>query len=350
MDKNNVIKKDVLHGATAPLFSVIINVYNSGSLIVDCLQSVFMQDIAEDEYEVVIIDDSSMDGSIDYINEQTEGHTNVTLLRHTETRGRGGALNTAMRQARGQYLVFLDSNDYWQYANTLSSLKNIISGTRADIIDSTTSKDVPYKSHPAQTSYNNEVTPTAVDGITLVDMPDFSLNAWSAAYRREMIVESGIWFAEHVMYENIDWRMRVIYQAESVVRISVPFYCHRLELPADEHHSIRVLYDSISCYKRLHSFASGSISQDMRDYVAGWILRSVTAYPTLARRHRPADSKKALSRLRATGLLSLSTYRDMSAGMSVSLARRLRLFFLHSMPSLLLLPAHLIWKVRKSIR
>ncbi|MDD5814056.1 MAG: glycosyltransferase family 2 protein, partial [Bacteroidales bacterium] len=125
------------NSGTPPLFSVIVNVYNPGSLVADCLHSVFMQNLPQEDFEVIIVDDCSTDGSIDYIDELTKGYGNTTTLRHTRTKGRGGAYNTGMRSARGQCIVFMDSYDYWQYSDTLSKLRKSVMDTGADIIVNT---------------------------------------------------------------------------------------------------------------------------------------------------------------------------------------------------------------------
>ena len=70
MEETNIMLKN---SGTPPLFSVIVNVYNPGSLAADCLRSVFMQNLPQEDFEVIIVDDCSTDGSIDYIDELTRG-------------------------------------------------------------------------------------------------------------------------------------------------------------------------------------------------------------------------------------------------------------------------------------
>lgn len=117
-----------------PFFSVIIPMYNVGGLVRDCLQSVYMQDMAEDELEVIVVNDNSTDDSAIHASEVSEGHPNTTIISHHENKRPGGARNTALRIAKGEYVVFLDADDYWRYTNTLSAIKHVIEATGADVI------------------------------------------------------------------------------------------------------------------------------------------------------------------------------------------------------------------------
>ena len=102
-----------------PFFSVIIPMHNAGELIEKCLYSVYAQDLEEEDFEIIVVDDCSTDNSVEIATTYAENHANTTLLLHKENKRQGGARNTAMRAARGKYFAFMDSDDCWQYTNTL---------------------------------------------------------------------------------------------------------------------------------------------------------------------------------------------------------------------------------------
>ncbi|MGM9714211.1 MAG: glycosyltransferase family 2 protein, partial [Prevotella sp.] len=297
------------NGAGAPFFTVIIPMYNVGSLVAECLRSVYMQDIAEEDYEIIIVDDCSTDSSRDHLADATRHHTNTIIVSHKENRRPGGARNTALRIAKGRYVLFLDADDYWQYTNTLSTFKKIIDTTDADVIDSDVNRNVHYASALSPQTYDVPVGHTAITGSELLRRHDFNLGPCYAAYRRETILRHDVWFAECVQYEDVDWRMRMIYRAGSIVRISFPFYCYRknpksiLNSP-----SPKLLHDAVKCYKRLYTFASADISEDMREYLCSWILKNVTSFPMLSRIYPIHESRKAIATMKETGLLSRSSY------------------------------------------
>jgi hypothetical protein len=92
----------------SPLFSVIIPTFNRAALIGRTLASVLAQP-AQDEIEVIVVDDGSTDGTIGAV---AEFAARVGLLRQ-ENRGPGSARNAGLTVAAGEYVAFLDSDDLW---------------------------------------------------------------------------------------------------------------------------------------------------------------------------------------------------------------------------------------------
>ncbi len=105
-----------------PKFSIIIPNYNKGTLIKECLNSVFKQTISREEYEVIVIDDGSTDNSLRYINEY-----DVVMLKSNRL-GAGGARNKGLDIAKGEYIILLDSDDFFAEKNTLFKLKKALNG------------------------------------------------------------------------------------------------------------------------------------------------------------------------------------------------------------------------------
>lgn len=89
--------------------SVIIPVYNAGTLINRCLDSVFSQQ-GKYDIEVICIDDGSTDNSVELIKSRNE--KNITLLQQ-ENAGPAVARNKGMQAATGKYMAYLDADDYW---------------------------------------------------------------------------------------------------------------------------------------------------------------------------------------------------------------------------------------------
>ncbi|WP_263810419.1 glycosyltransferase family 2 protein [Salinibacter pepae] len=90
-----------------PFFSVMIPVYNRAEMISDTLESVFDQEY--DDYEVIVVDDGSTDGTVEVVKSYGD---RVTLLQQ-ENRGPGAARNTGLEEVKGTYIAFLDSDDRW---------------------------------------------------------------------------------------------------------------------------------------------------------------------------------------------------------------------------------------------
>ena len=95
--------------------SIIIPVYNVEAYIEECLASVVAQSDAKANIECIIVDDCSPDGSMDIVRrfvDNYQGAVQFRTLRHEVNRGISAARNTGIDAATGDYLLFVDSDDY----------------------------------------------------------------------------------------------------------------------------------------------------------------------------------------------------------------------------------------------
>ena len=99
-------------------FSIIVPNYNKGEYISECLNSIFNQTFKN--YEVIVIDDGSSDNSLDEIKK-----FDVRFFRTNRLQA-GGARNVGMKEASGEYIIFLDSDDYLNNNNVLKELDKLI--------------------------------------------------------------------------------------------------------------------------------------------------------------------------------------------------------------------------------
>lgn len=92
------------------MFSVIIPAYNRRVLVEQALASVWAQEFKD--YEVIVVDDGSTDGTMEMLEAQQREHTVLKVIRQANA-GPSYARNRGIRVARGEYIVFLDSDDLW---------------------------------------------------------------------------------------------------------------------------------------------------------------------------------------------------------------------------------------------
>ena len=90
--------------------SIIVPMYNVAPFIEECLHSLWNQDLSEDEYEVVIINDGSADESLTLAQAICAQHSNVQLISQ-ENKGLSEARNAGLAKARGEYIWFVDADD-----------------------------------------------------------------------------------------------------------------------------------------------------------------------------------------------------------------------------------------------
>lgn len=92
--------------------SVIVPVYNVEKFLPRCLDSLLRQGLEVGEYEVICVNDGSPDGSAAILAEYERKHPEVFKVITQENRGLGGARNSGMKVARGEWITFVDSDDY----------------------------------------------------------------------------------------------------------------------------------------------------------------------------------------------------------------------------------------------
>lgn len=110
--------------------SILITVYNCEQYLRECLDSVFTQDIPETDYEVICVNDGSTDGSLKILEEYKKNRKNLKIFSQ-ENQGVVAARNAALKNASGDYIWFVDADDFIS-ENILLLLKNRATATECD--------------------------------------------------------------------------------------------------------------------------------------------------------------------------------------------------------------------------
>lgn len=133
--------------------SLIIPCYNSGEYLGKCIESIKQQ--KEKNFEVVFIDDASTDNTLARLNEfKNSSIISVTILKNQHNRGPGYSRNKAISHARGKYIAFCDSDDYFS-TDLITKLNYEISNKENDIFLYGYKKDINGKI--INTNYINEI-------------------------------------------------------------------------------------------------------------------------------------------------------------------------------------------------
>lgn len=115
--------------------SIIIPIYNVESYIKECLDSVINQ--TYQNLEIICVDDCGTDNSMQIVEEYAANDTRIIIAKHSKNRGLAPARNTGMDVSTGDYIFFLDSDDYIS-DNTIERLYAKIIETNSDVIVSKT--------------------------------------------------------------------------------------------------------------------------------------------------------------------------------------------------------------------
>lgn len=199
-------------------FSVIIPVYNVEKYLATCLDSVLLQDFPD--YEIIAVNDGSTDGSAEILREY-EAKTDKLKVIFQENKGLGGARNTGIIHAQGDYLVFLDSDDYIKN-DMLKELDRCLTAHEVDILafdGVQVTEDGKTISTMANREYQQEYTDLTVKQFLL-----FEPTACTKVYKRALFSQYRILFPERLWYEDFATTYRVALHSQKIGYLKKPFY------------------------------------------------------------------------------------------------------------------------------
>ena len=203
--------------------SVIIPVYKVEKYVRRCIESVIAQECIDFNIECLIVDDCSPDGSMSIVHDVIDSYKGTCIsfhvIRHEKNMGLSAARNSGIAAAIGDYLFFIDSDDYipeHAFTNMVSYLKDY---PMVDVI-------LGNSLFVEQNSYTNAPfgdTPTLIEDkwkiYELVLNRLINRNAWSKLIRRSFVTVNDILFDVGLLYEDVTWTYKLYSCASSILII-----------------------------------------------------------------------------------------------------------------------------------
>lgn len=187
--------------------------YNVSQYLHKCIASVVNQDLDHDSIEVVMVDDESPDDSIDVANTLRKKYNFIKIISQ-KNKGLGGARNTGIDNATGDYILFLDADD-WLIHNSLHSIVSTADNLNLDILEfganlvSETGNVVGTVSQDSENIIRN--------GIDYYNKIKYSGSACNKLYRRDFLYRNKLHFLEKIYGEDFEFNTRSFFYAEKVL-------------------------------------------------------------------------------------------------------------------------------------
>ena len=238
--------------------SVIIPVYNVKPYLERCVQSVLGQTYKD--IEMILVDDGSTDGSGQLCDELAAKHGQIRVI-HQENQGLSVARNIGIRQATGEYLVFLDSDDEWLLTDGLQQIVNRAEANTDLIIFkcvhiNSNGAEIPSKDYDIKDM--EKLKTAALVFEHLVRTQQFKMSACFLMIRRMMLINHDIFFPVGLYSEDVYWSMHLWQYAHKVNFINLNFYgYHHREGSISSTTTIQV-YDS---YDRIFNYWKGECAK-----------------------------------------------------------------------------------------
>jgi glycosyltransferase involved in cell wall biosynthesis len=211
--------------------SVVVPVYNTVQYLPACLDSILGQSVRD--LEVLCVDDGSTDGSLELLQRYAERDPRVVVLeQHDGKTGPGSARNLAIDRARGEYVAFIDSDDY-VHPDMLRLMLAEGSHDRTDVVICRIEKfsDSGVGEKFARDTYDRNI-PAELDGTAftwreIVDVFSLRFASCNKLYRRAFLDEHRIRYAEGIFYEDMIFTFRSLLLAERLRFVRQDLYFNR---------------------------------------------------------------------------------------------------------------------------
>lgn len=208
--------------------SVIIPIYNVGVYLEECMNSVIDQTY---EYkEIVLVDDGSTDNSPEICDYYVSKYNYIKVI-HKQNGGLSDARNVGIKNSNGDYLLFLDADDFFNDKFAIQKLVDRINLTHADLLNFSYIKY--YEDLNKYDNYFEDLEPLPLE-LSKTKSIKYLLNnnlyiasACNKLVKKSLFEDDCLYFVKGIYSEDIDWCLRLLIKANKPDFVCENFYCYR---------------------------------------------------------------------------------------------------------------------------
>lgn len=241
-----------------PKISIIIPVYNVEKYLAECLESCINQTM--ENIEIICVDDASPDNSIKILEEYKQKDPRIKIFRHEKNKNLGAARNTGLTNAAGEYIWFVDSDDYID-TKSCQILYDAIKEFDVDMlcfsalkfVDAEKKRRLIYDKYYHQGVQINKIYHPKTNWKELV-FSNLNVTAWAYLTKRNFI--KNFRFREGVWHEDTDFTPILLASVDSFCYIPYSAYFQRVnpESITRSKMSLKRLEDSIESLEHINKF------------------------------------------------------------------------------------------------
>ena len=208
-------------------FSVILPVYKVENFLRPCVDSILNQTYKD--FEIILVDDGSPDLCPRICDEYASKDSRVKVI-HKTNGGQADARNVGLEAALGDYICYIDSDDYLADKNVLQLLAEKTKGN-PDIVHYKFKEWFESDGHIEDCRFDYKV-PTEGRSVAdiycdLIEKDAYYNSAWSKIIRRNLLTDNNIRFEKGIVGEDNEWYYHVVMVAKSLVLVDEPLYVYR---------------------------------------------------------------------------------------------------------------------------
>lgn len=212
---------------TRRLVSVVVPVYNVEEYLADCINSILEQ--THSDFEIILVDDGSTDSSSEIVNEFAMRFENIHAV-HQENQGLGGARNTGLKIAKGEFVIFVDSDDLLPTRSLEFLYRAAVRGD-ADFSIGSYRRFCGNEEEPVS-SWIRSVCEQRRIGILPSSFPEVTAHVPvpTKLFRRKFLLENDLYFPPEIFYEDQLFMAKCYATATSISIVPKTVYLYRRRL------------------------------------------------------------------------------------------------------------------------
>lgn len=211
--------------------SIIVPVYNVEKYVRACIESIFRQGLDESRFEVIIVNDGSVDRSMEMIADIVESHSNITVI-NQENQSLSVARNVGITAAKGEYILMPDSDDFL-IDNSLAPLLDKALETKVDLVVADfvaiEDNDMPNFTGVVQKEFSAQEK--TGQQLFLEDLNPRQCYVWRTLYRRKYLHDIRVSFIRGINYQDVPFTHRCYLNAQRCLKASWLLYVYRKNRP-----------------------------------------------------------------------------------------------------------------------
>ena len=207
-----------------PLVSVIIPVYNAVPYIRECMDSVLTQTLRD--IEIICVDDGSTDRSFVILKEYETKDSRVRVFPQNNS-GTGSARNVAIKNAIGEYIAFMDSDDYYPEEDILEVLYTKAMQNNVSICGGSLSK---YENNKVKTKFPGSLSKSTFENEGIISYHDYQYDYYFSRfiYKRIFLLENNLFFPDYLNMEDPPFFVKAMLRADIFYAVPKITYCFRI--------------------------------------------------------------------------------------------------------------------------
>lgn len=223
------------------LISLIIPIYNVEKYLKQCVDSVLQQKI--DELEIVLVDDGSPDECPRICDEYAEKHNNIRVI-HKKNGGLSSARNAGIEEAKGEYLIFMDSDDWWNPDINVKKILQVVENNPKIEMFLFTSYDYVEGEGFFKRNEHENLKNIRTDSVEhyyqdLLANGNLEVSACTKIMKKSFLVDNELYFREGLLSEDNHWMIRILRKLNAVQIIDEPLYMCRTTRQDSITHTIK---------------------------------------------------------------------------------------------------------------